>query len=122
MKLSCFIIYIIITLLYNRCRDYTMLTQRHSDAPLAQLPHHRLAAGQLRRKRHYGNVVQAAVDLHQVLEASGLEGAEVFLRVGSFLLGADERTLQVKTCTRKFTGSETDTIFGRGRRSCTAAA
>lgn len=75
-----------------------MLTQRHGDASLGELRHHRLAAGQLGGQRDYGHVVQASVDLHQVLRTSRAEGADKVLRVGSFLLGTDERTLQMATC------------------------
>lgn len=55
---------------------------------------------QLRSQRYHGNVVQAAVDLHQILHASTAEGPEELLRVGSLLLHADEGALEVKPCRR----------------------
>lgn len=77
------------------------LTQRHGDAPAGQLGHHRRAVVQLWSQSHDGDVVQAAVDLRQLLHAAAAEGADELLLVGSILVDVDEGTLQVAPCNPK---------------------
>lgn len=55
---------------------------------------------QLRSQRYYGNVVQTAVDLRQIVEAPGVEFPDERFRVGPFLLLTDEGSLQVKPCSQ----------------------